>query len=238
MDKEKVVKIMTRWGLPILWRLALVVTVLLLVVNVGNHLLLDALFNGPSESYRDSLALTLLASGSDLPAKYLDSATLDKIQAAANAACGTSDPGLVNPISGNAVESATHVLKSATATVEFPHTAPGILGRGSHFWGINHDHILVLSDIQEGLSKLGITDIQSCGAILMLDGQPNTALLERSGHAAFAALGQDKNGTLIFVTTTGGTKDAPGATYRDLLNIMQEYGAVNACILSENYEEG
>ena len=43
------------------------------------------------------------------------------------------------------------------------------------------------------------------------------------------AIGQRADGTVIFVVVDGRQGGSLGATYADLIDIMVEYGAVNAC---------
>ena len=50
-----------------------------------------------------------------------------------------------------------------------------------------------------------------------------------SGWNPRTAIGQRADGAVIFVCIDGRQVGSPGGTYADIINIMQEYGAVNAC---------
>ena len=45
------------------------------------------------------------------------------------------------------------------------------------------------------------------------------------------AIGQKKDGTIIFVTVDGRQANSIGATFSDMIKIMSDYGAVNAASL-------
>ena len=56
---------------------------------------------------------------------------------------------------------------------------------------------------------------------------------EVEGRSAITAIGQKEDGTTIMVVSSGGLYGSEiGATYSDMLQIMQDYGAYNATILS------
>ena len=50
-----------------------------------------------------------------------------------------------------------------------------------------------------------------------------------SGWNPRTAIGQRADGAVIFVCIDGRQVSSPGGTYADIINIMVEYGAVNAC---------
>ena len=50
-----------------------------------------------------------------------------------------------------------------------------------------------------------------------------------SGYNPRTAIGQRSDGTVIFVCIDGRQANSLGGTYRDVIDIMIEYGAVNAC---------
>ena len=106
---------------------------------------------------------------------------------------------------------------------------PGLEG----FAGFNQDNILVVS--QKNLSKadaekLNIRDGCCFGPVLIIDGEINMeAYNNNSGWNPRTAIGQRADGAVIFVCIDGRQVGSPGGTYADIINIMQEYGAVNAC---------
>ncbi len=106
---------------------------------------------------------------------------------------------------------------------------PGLEG----FAGFNTDNILVVS--QKNLSKkeaqeLNIRDGCCFGPVLLMDGEVNLeAYNNNSGFNPRTAIGQRADGAVIFVCIDGRQVASPGGTYADIINIMVEFGAVNAC---------
>lgn len=256
-----VLRVIITW----IWRLALTAAVLVALCGVGLAMILNMVFNGPSEAARDTLALTLLESEytRKIPGLFLDDGRLDVICSHVNTSIGTSDPNLVVP--GSFTESDWPELtypdgvRSETKQSD-RYTAQILLIRGDspvQFFQdrnsfVSGDHIIYSSNVLSGGCYAGFLDngvlmlsddpyqllggdgsaIVSCGPALILDGKINEVLLSgASSIAPRAAIGQRADGTVIFVTADGWTKEHPGAEYRDLINIMSEYGAVNACIL-------
>ena len=106
---------------------------------------------------------------------------------------------------------------------------PGLQG----FAGFNDEDILVVS--QKNLSKkeaeaLNIRDGCCFGPVLLMDGEVNLeAYNNNSGFNPRTAIGQRADGAVIFVCIDGRQVASPGGTYADIINIMVEFGAVNAC---------
>jgi len=106
---------------------------------------------------------------------------------------------------------------------------PGLEG----FAGFNDEDILVVS--QKNLSKkeaeaLNIRDGCCFGPVLLMDGEVNLeAYNNNSGFNPRTAIGQRADGAVIFVCIDGRQVASPGGTYADIINIMVEFGAVNAC---------
>ena len=106
---------------------------------------------------------------------------------------------------------------------------PGLEG----FAGFNNENILVVS--QKNLSKkeaeaLNIRDGCCFGPVLLMDGEVNLeAYNNNSGFNPRTAIGQRADGAVIFVCIDGRQVASPGGTYADIINIMVEFGAVNAC---------
>ena len=106
---------------------------------------------------------------------------------------------------------------------------PGLEG----FAGFNEDNILVVS--KTNLSKaeaaeLKIRDGCCFGPALIINGEQNMeAYNNNSGWNPRTAIGQRADGAVIFVCIDGRQVSSPGGTYADIINIMVEYGAVNAC---------
>ena len=106
---------------------------------------------------------------------------------------------------------------------------PGLEG----FAGFTEDNILVVS--QKNLSKakakeLKIRDGCCFGPALIMDGDINQeAYNTNSGYNPRTAIGQRADGAVIFVCIDGRQASSLGGTYADIIDIMVEYGAVNAC---------
>ena len=108
---------------------------------------------------------------------------------------------------------------------------PGLEG----FAGFNTDNILVVSKTnlsQSEAEKLNIRDGCCFGPALIINGEQNMeAFNNNSGWNPRTAIGQRADGAVIFVCIDGRQVSSPGGTYADIINIMVEYGAVNACNL-------
>ena len=106
---------------------------------------------------------------------------------------------------------------------------PGLEG----FAGFTEDNILVVS--QKNLSKakaeeLKIRDGCCFGPALIMDGDINQeAYNNKSGYNPRTAIGQRADGAVIFVCIDGRQTSSLGGTYADVINIMVEYDAINAC---------
>jgi len=106
---------------------------------------------------------------------------------------------------------------------------PGLQG----FAGFNEDNILVVS--QTNLTKAQaeeykIRDGCCFGPALIIDEQVNQeAYNMASGLNPRTAIGQRADGAVIFVCIDGRQTSSFGGTYADVIDIMVEYGAVNAC---------
>ena len=106
---------------------------------------------------------------------------------------------------------------------------PGLEG----FAGFNEDNILVVSKSnlsQAEAEKLNIRDGCCFGPALIINEEINMeAYNTASGYNPRTAIGQRSDGAVIFVCIDGRQASSLGGTYADIINIMVEYGAVNAC---------
>ena len=103
------------------------------------------------------------------------------------------------------------------------------------FVGFNKDNILIVaSSMTETEAKeQGIRDGCSSGPVLMINGEPNMEVYNgNSGYNPRTAVGQRADGAVVFVCADGRNPDSLGATYADMIDILTEYGAVNACALN------
>ena len=102
------------------------------------------------------------------------------------------------------------------------------------FVGFNEDNILVVANSMDKTraKELKIRDGCCFGPVLIMNGVVNQVEYSaNSGYNPRTALGQRADGAVIFVCIDGRQVGSLGGTYTDLINIMVEYGAVNACNL-------
>jgi len=98
--------------------------------------------------------------------------------------------------------------------------------------GFTKDNVLVVAkDMTKAKAEeLGIRDMCGFGPVLIMDGQINeVAYNTNSGLNPRTAIGQRKDGAVIFVCIDGRQTGSLGGTYGDIIDIMVEYGAYNAC---------
>ena len=106
---------------------------------------------------------------------------------------------------------------------------PGLEG----FAGFTENDILVVS--KNNLSKsqaqeLTIRDGCCFGPALIINGEINMeAYNNNSGYNPRTAIGQREDGAVIFICIDGRQAGSLGGTYADIIDIMVEYKAVNAC---------
>ena len=135
---------------------------------------------------------------------------------------GTSDPSV-----GSVPEGLVYSKGVCKWTTGSPPN--GIKG----FAGFNKDNILVVA--QDNLSKaqaeeLNIRDGCCFGPVLIMNGEINQeAYTSNSGWNPRTAIGQRKDGAVVFVCIDGRQAGSAGGTYKDVIDIMIEYGVVNAC---------
>ena len=102
------------------------------------------------------------------------------------------------------------------------------------FAGFDNNNVLVVADKMSAAEakELGIRDGCCFGPVLIKNGVINNAeFSSNSGYNPRTAIGQRADGAVIFLCVDGRQAGSLGATYSDLINIMVEYGAVNACNL-------
>ncbi len=102
------------------------------------------------------------------------------------------------------------------------------------FVGFTQDNILMVAQSMTGekAMELGIRDGCCFGPVLIMNGQINEeAYNDNSGLNPRTAIGQCADGTVIFLCIDGRQVSSMGGTYANIIDIMIEYGAVNACNL-------
>ena len=100
------------------------------------------------------------------------------------------------------------------------------------FVGFNEDNIMVVAKTMtaEKAMELNIRDGCCFGPVLIMNGEVSMeAYNSASGYNPRTALGQRADGAVIFLCIDGRQAGSLGGTYADIIDIMLEYGAVNAC---------
>ena len=101
------------------------------------------------------------------------------------------------------------------------------------FAGFTTDDVLVVTSTnltQAQAEEKNIRDGCCFGPALIINNEVNMAAYnENSGMNPRTAIGQRSDGAVILVCVDGRQPSSMGATYADLINIMLECGAVNAC---------
>ena len=79
--------------------------------------------------------------------------------------------------------------------------------------------------------ELGIRDAVMFGPALVVNGEPCQVSGASSGLNPRSAIGQRADGAVLLLVIDGRTANSLGATLADEINLMLEYGAVNAANL-------
>lgn len=102
------------------------------------------------------------------------------------------------------------------------------------FAGFNEDNVLVVAHSMTASQAMELKIRDGCcfGPALIINGVINQeAYNSASGYNPRTAIGQRADGAVIFVCIDGRQANSIGGTYADIIDIMNEYGAVNACNL-------
>ncbi len=102
------------------------------------------------------------------------------------------------------------------------------------FVGFNEDNVLVVAKTMTAAKaqELKIRDGCCFGPVLIMNGAINEeAYNSNSGWNPRTAIGQRADGTVIFLAIDGRQAGSLGGSYADIIDIMVEFGAVNACNL-------
>lgn len=86
----------------------------------------------------------------------------------------------------------------------------------------------------EDVETLGLRDAAAWGPALIQNGVP-MEVSESTGLNPRTAIGQRSDGAVLFVVLDGRYPSSLGATYSDIISVMSEYGAVNACNLDGGF---
>lgn len=98
--------------------------------------------------------------------------------------------------------------------------------------GFNNENKLITDKMTAAEAvENGIRDALSFSPILVKDGVPTNVSGYSLGLNPRTAIGQRADGAVLLLVIDGRQPQSLGATYQDLIDIMVEYGAVNACNL-------
>jgi len=100
--------------------------------------------------------------------------------------------------------------------------------------GFDKNDVLVLSSkcTKANAEKLNIRDCVTCGPFLIVNGKASTVVGNGGwGTAPRTAIGQRKDGVVLWLVLDGRAIGRQGADMDDLIEIMHRYGAVNAANL-------
>ena len=102
------------------------------------------------------------------------------------------------------------------------------------FVGFNNENVMIVAKTMtaDKAMELGIRDGCCFGPVLIMNNTVNEeAYNAKSGLNPRTAIGQRADGAVIFLCIDGRQASSMGGTYADIIDIMVEYGAVNACNL-------
>jgi len=85
------------------------------------------------------------------------------------------------------------------------------------------------------IKELGLRDGAGWGPVLIVNGVPANITDTPSGLNPRTAIGQRADGAVLLVVLDGRHAGSLGGTYADLIAILMEHGAVNACNLDGGY---
>ena len=100
------------------------------------------------------------------------------------------------------------------------------------FVGFKKDNVMIVAKTMtaDKAMELGIRDGCCFGPVLIMNGVVNQeAYNSKSGLNPRTAIGQRADGAVIFLCIDGRQAISLGGTYKDVIDIMVEYGAINAC---------
>lgn len=108
----------------------------------------------------------------------------------------------------------------------------GSAGSSYEVIGFDNNNNLVVGKMtaSEALSR-GVRDALSFGPILIVNGQASQVNGSGSGLNPRTAIGQRADGTILLLVIDGRQVNSLGASYADVIDVMLEYGAVNAANL-------
>lgn len=98
--------------------------------------------------------------------------------------------------------------------------------------GFNKDNVLIVGNMTgKQALEMGMRDCVCFGPILVVNGEPASITGDSGSLNPRTAIGQRADGAVLFLCVDGRMPSSLGASYADIINIMVEYGAVNAANL-------
>ena len=161
-----------------------------------------------------------------VPGKRINHAIEDEGAIAAVNAGAFNDDGSTGSYVGSLPEGLVYSGGSCVWKTGAPPN--GITG----FAGFNEDNVLIVHTdniSQSQAEELNIRDGCCFGPVLIMNGEVNMEAYAVSGWNPRTAIGQRADGAVIFVCIDGRQASSVGGQYADVIDIMLEYGAVNAC---------
>lgn len=99
-------------------------------------------------------------------------------------------------------------------------------------YGFTYSNVLVVGNMTpEQAIGMGVRDAVTFGPALIVNGNPAGYSGYGSGLNPRTAIGQREDGAVLLLVIEGRQANSVGASYADLIEVMLEYGAVNAANL-------
>lgn len=102
--------------------------------------------------------------------------------------------------------------------------------------GFDQNNILHVGKFtKKQLEELGIRDAAAWGPALIVNGEAAKVSDTQTGLNPRSVIGQRADGAVLMLFIDGRHANSLGASYSDVIDIMLQYGAVNACNLDGGY---
>lgn len=152
-----------------------------------------------------------------------DGQKLDGMISAANAIAGINGGGFADD---NGVGNGATPLGIVIQGGELVYGSPGTV---SVVIGFDNKNVFRVGKMsaQAALDE-GIRDAVSFSPVLIVNGKPTEFLGTGGGLNPRTAIGQREDGSVLLLVIDGRQPHSIGATYKDLVDVMLQYGAVNA----------
>jgi exopolysaccharide biosynthesis protein len=108
----------------------------------------------------------------------------------------------------------------------------GVPGGTYDVYGLTNDNVLVVGRMTaQHAMDIGVRDAVSFGPALIVNGVPANYSGSGGGLNPRTAIGQREDGAILLLVIEGRKTSSMGATMADLIDVMLEFGAVNAANL-------